>query len=136
MTVQTKLASIKSAIRVLVGIGLGVSMVGIVAIPTLAQSTRPAPLEDLQTKDGGNNIFGGRGDGQAGSVMNFIQNAIIGTPRSMDEFRAGQNENFNDAAAQFRKQQAERLRQQQQQSNPNSQVAPLPTGSTTTPRAN
>lgn len=130
MISQKAIAVATSVVRVGFVLGLATTVVGFVSLPTMAQTARPAPLEDLQTKDG-SDFFNGRGNGQTGGVMNFIQNAIIGTPRSMDEFTAEQKENFNDAAAQFRKRQAEQIRQQQTQNSPTS-----PAGSTTNPKPN
>lgn len=125
------LVTAKEASRVLVSTIVGAGLLlGVAQVPTVAQvGGRPSPLEDLQTKDG-SDFFNGRSNGQAGSVMNFIQNAIIGAPRSMDEFTADQQENFNDATARFRQQQADRLRKQEPQASPNLQVAPLPGNST------
>lgn len=108
---------------------------GSVALGTLSPSpswaqTSPTPLEDLQTKDGAD-FFNGRGNSQTGSMMNFIQNAIIGTPRSSTEFQADQQENFNEATSLFRKQQADLLRQKQAApGTPNLQVEPLPAPAT------
>ncbi|MBF2029735.1 MAG: hypothetical protein IGS48_23760 [Oscillatoriales cyanobacterium C42_A2020_001] len=127
---HTMLVTAKYASRVLVSTMVGVGLLlGIAQMPTTAQTGgRPSPLEDLQTKDG-SDFFNGRSNGQTGSVMNFIQNAIIGAPRSLDEFTADQQENFNDATARFRKQQADRLRKQEPQNSPTLQVAPLPANS-------
>ncbi len=123
---HTMVVTAKSMSCAVVGIILGTGLlVSVAQLPTIAQTTRPSPLEDLQTKDG-TDFFNGRGNGQASSVMNFIQNAIIGTPRSSEEFAADQQENFNEATARFRQQQAERLRKQQLQTTPNLQVTPLP----------
>jgi len=131
---HTMVVTTKTVSRVLVGTILGTGLlVSMVQLPTVAQTTRPSPLEDLQTKDG-TDFFNGRGNGQGSSVMNFIQNAIIGAPRSSEEFTADQQENFNEATARFRQQQADRLRKQQPQAAPTLQVAPLPeTASPTTP---
>ncbi len=126
MKPQHKIAIARqSTLRVLLGMTVGVSCLLTSALPASSQVARPTPLEDLQTKDG-SDFFNGRSNGQTGSVMNFIQNAIIGAPRSMDEFSAEQQGNFNDAASQFRKQQAELLRKQQAQPNSTPNVAPLP----------
>jgi hypothetical protein len=116
-------------LRVGLGIVLGSSVLLASGLPTYGQVARPTPLEDLQTKDG-SDFFNGRGNNQSGSVMNFIQNAIIGAPRSMEEFQSEQQGNFNDAASQFRKLQAEQLRKQQGQSNPAPANVPASTGTT------
>lgn len=119
-----------ATLRMGLGVVLGSSVLLANGLPVYSQVARPTPLEDLQTKDG-SDFFNGRGNNQSGSVMNFIQNAIIGAPRSMEEFQSEQRDNFNDAASQFRKLQAEQLRKKQDQSNP--AVAPAPTGLTPTP---
>lgn len=128
MMILKMLVTARNTSRILVGsiVGLGV-LLTVAPLPTLAQAQRIEPLEDLRTKDG-SDFFNGRGNGQSSGIMNFIQNAIIGTPKSSDEFASEQQENFNDAAAQFRKQQAERLRRQQ--------AAPTPSTPMTTPPSN
>ncbi len=120
----TTLKLIKQPSRFVLGV-VGAGMLLAAALPpVVAQTTTPAsPLEDLQTKDSAD-LFGGRGNGQGSSIMNFIQNAIIGKPRSSDEFVSDQKENFDDATAKFRAQQAERLRKQQP--NPTSTVPAVP----------
>lgn len=119
---KTVKAAIYGAVSACLGGGL---LITTALLPAQAQTARPTPLEDLQTKDG-SDFFNGRGNSSTGSVMNFIQNAIIGTPRSSDEFVADQRENFDEATLKFRQQQAERLKKQQSQSSPDLQVAPLP----------
>jgi len=123
----------KSVLRVVVGTCLGGVLVAGAGVPALAQIPRPTPLEDLQTKDG-SDFFNGRGNGQGAGIMNFIQNAIIGTPRSSDEFVADQRENFDEATSLFRKRQAEQLRKSQPA--PDLQVAPLPSTPATPPSSN
>ena len=123
----------KSLLRVVVSACLGGVLVAGTGVPGLAQTSRPTPLEDLQTKDG-SDFFNGRGNGQGSGIMNFIQNAIIGAPRSGDEFVADQRENFDEATSLFRKRQAEQLRRAQP--TPELQVAPLPSNSVTTPAPN
>lgn len=134
--IQFQKNTAKAAMRGIVGACLGGGLLIVTGLlPAQAQSTRPTPLEDLQTKDG-SDFFNGRGNSSTGSVMNFIQNAIIGTPRSSDEFSADQRENFDEATLKFRQQQAERLRKQQAPSSPDLQVAPLPANPGTNPSSN
>lgn len=128
MTKQQSVKVAQSTLHIMAGAAIAAGLLISQCLPADSQVGRPAPLEDLQTKDG-SDFFNGRSNSPTGSVMNFIQNAIIGTPRSLDEFRAEQQENFNDAAAQFRKQQAEQLRKKPAQPT-DALVAPLPTPAT------
>lgn len=69
-----------------------------------------------------------------GGVMDLIHNAMLGPSRSMQDYSAEQQENLNDAAAQFRAQQRQRLNSQPRVifvSPTESQVVPL--APTTTP---
>ena len=120
----------RKSVALVLGACLGSVALGVgSAAPSWAQAT-PTPLEDLQTKDGAD-FFNGRGNSQTGSMMNFIQNAIIGTPRSNSEFQADSQENFDEATSSFRKQQADLFRQKQAApGNPSLQVDPLPTPAT------
>jgi hypothetical protein len=114
MTGKTLLSSIKFSLHLTVGL-LTVATLATTGLGSAtAQVGQVKPLEDLQTKDSAD-FFNGRGNGQSGSMMNFIQNAIIGSPRSMDEYTSEQKDNLDSAADQFRKQQAERMRTQPQQ---------------------
>lgn len=135
MSLMPKVA-VRPLTRCLVGAALGtVTLLGMMSTGAQAQSAdRPDPLADFQTKDGAD-FFNGRGNGNgAGSVMNFIQNAIIGVPRDAGEFAAEQKDNLDSETARFRAQQAEQFRKLQV--NPTSDVAPLETlPSVATPRA-
>lgn len=116
--------------RVLLGAIAGaVALLSVAQLAAQAQTyEQPEPLEDLRTKDGAD-FFNGRSNGNS-SVMNFIQNAIIGVPRDPGEFAAEQKENFDDATAKFRQRQAEQFKKLQQpgpEATPG-EVAPLPTG--------
>jgi hypothetical protein len=66
------------------------------------------PLQDLRTNDAGSNPLN-----QAQGINDILQRAMSAPSKSMDEFRSEQQESLNDAAAQFRKLQLERLRQSQ-----------------------
>lgn len=112
MTDTTLLSPIKYSLHLVVGLLTVGTLITAVLGPVSAQVGAPKPLEDLQTKDSAD-FFNGRGNGQSSSMMNFIQNAIIGSPRSMDEFTSEQKDSLDAAAVQFRKQQAERLRNSQ-----------------------
>jgi hypothetical protein len=122
MTGKTLLLPIKSYFHLVIGL----LTVGTLTMATVASASAQVgsvkPLEDLQTKDGAD-FFNGRGNGQSGSMMNFIQNAIIGSPRSMDEYTSEQKDSLDSATEKFRKQQADLLRNQQ----PPSGAVPTPT---------
>jgi len=126
MNIQRILQVAQLSTRVVVGATAGVGLLLTTLLPAYGQVSRPTALEDLQTKDG-SDFFNGRGNSQTGSMMNFIQNAIIGAPRSMEEFSADQQENFNDATLRFRQQQAEQLRKRQDQPGSAPVVSPVPT---------
>ncbi|UIE39026.1 hypothetical protein [Leptodesmis sichuanensis] len=112
MTGTTLLSPIQYSLRLAVGLLTAGTLMATVLEPASAQIGAPRPLEELQTKDSAD-FLNGRGNGQSSTMMNIIQNAIIGSPRSMDEYTAEQRDNLDAATEQFRKQQAERLRNSQ-----------------------
>lgn len=123
----TNLLSIKYSLHLAASLLMAGTLITVGLEPASAQVGAPKPLEDLQTKDSAD-FFNGRGNGQSSSMMNFIQNAIIGSPRSMDEFTSEQKDSLDTATQQFRKQQAERLRNNQPvQAAPTSPPPSLPT---------
>ena len=110
---------------------LGTALAGAVVLTGLqtsanAQAT-PSPLEDLRTKDSGSDFFGNGGGNPGSSMMNFIQNAILGTPRSSEEFVSDQRDNLDEATVNFRKQQQEKLRKQTTSTSPTLEVLPFGT---------
>jgi hypothetical protein len=112
MTGTTLLSPIKYSLHLAVGLLTVGTLMSTVLESASAQTGAPKPLEDLQTKDSAD-FLNGRGNGQSSTMMNIIQNAIIGSPRSMDEYTSDQKDNLDAATQQFRKQQAERLRNNQ-----------------------
>jgi hypothetical protein len=126
MTHKPLLSPIKQSCSVTLGLLIGLSVVA-VPLPSVQAQTSPRPLEDLQTKDS-SDFFNGRGNGQNSSIMNFIQNAIIGTPRSSEDFAADQQGSLDDAAAKFRQQRADLLRKQQPQTQSPSSMPNSSTG--------
>ncbi|MGC8714539.1 MAG: hypothetical protein ACP5RH_19310 [Leptodesmis sp.] len=112
MTGTILLSLIQYSLRLAVSLLTAGTLMATVLEPASAQIGAPRPLEDLQTKDSAD-FLNGRGNGQSSTMMNIIQNAIIGSPRSMDEYTAEQRDNLDAATEQFRKQQAERLRNSQ-----------------------
>jgi hypothetical protein len=93
--------------------------------PSLAQSAYPSSSDNLN--EGNNNPFSSRYDDSGFSPLDMIHRAQLGTLRSFDEFNSEQSESLNNAADEFRRQQIERLRQQNQVS---------PVQQVTTPPAN
>jgi hypothetical protein len=128
MTGKPLLSPIQCSLHLVAGLLLAGTLTTAGLEPAAAQVGPVKPLEDLQTKDSAD-FFNGRGNGQSSSMMNFIQNAIIGSPRSMDEFNSDQKDSLDAATQQFRKQQAEQLRNNQ--SVPVAPTTPQP--SLTTP---
>lgn len=90
---------------------LGVVSMSLVSllIPQLAkaQSTDVNPLQDFQPQQG--DPFSSRNDDPTGSIFDLIHRAQLGNSRSNEEFNADKNEDLNDAAAEFRKKQQQRI---------------------------
>ncbi len=78
-------------------------------IPQLAkaQSTDVNPLQDFQPQQG--DPFSSRNDNPTGSLFDLIHRAQLGNSRSTEEFNADKNQGLNDAAAEFRKKQQQRI---------------------------
>lgn len=78
-------------------------------IPQLAkaQSTDVNPLQDFQPQQG--DPFSSRNDNPTGSLFDLIHRAQLGNSRSAEEFNTEKNQSLNDAAAQFRKKQQQRI---------------------------
>lgn len=72
-----------------------------------AQSTDVNPLQDFQPQQG--DPFSSRNDDPTGSLFDLIHRAQLGNSRSAEEFNADKNQNLNDAAAEFRKKQQQRI---------------------------
>jgi hypothetical protein len=96
---------------------VGLMGLGIVAIaqPTFAQTAPAAtvdPFKDTQSGDALSNLFNNSSDssGATTGVFDLIQRITNGT--NQGDFRAQQQQNLDDAAAQFRAQQQKLLRQQ------------------------
>lgn len=99
--------------------GLGMMAVSssylLVAQPTFAQNAPAAtvdPFKDTQSSDALSNLFNNRNDGSGAttSVLDLIQRITGGT--NQVDFQAQQQQNLDDAAAQFRIRQQQLLRQQ------------------------
>ena len=78
-------------------------------IPQLAkaQSTDVNPLQDFQPQKG--DPFSSRNDNPTGSLFDLIHRAQLGSSMSSEEFNTEKNQSLNDAAAEFRKKQQQRI---------------------------
>lgn len=79
-------------------------------IPQLAKAqtaTDVNPLQDFQPQQG--DPFSSRNDNPTGSLFDLIHRAQLGSSRSTEEFNSEKNQSLNDAAAEFRKKQQQRL---------------------------
>ena len=91
------------ALAILAGVG---STSLLLPIPVLAQATNIDPLGDVQTQDAGSDPLSG---GSGFNVFDMIHRARLGNSRSLREFRTEQQQQLDDAAAEFRRQQLERI---------------------------
>jgi hypothetical protein len=95
---------------------LGLGMITITQ-PTFAQTAPAAttvdPFKDTQSSDALSNLFNNRSDssGATSGVFDLIQRLTGGT--NQGDFQAQQQQNLDDAAAQFRAKQQQLLRPQQ-----------------------
>lgn len=128
MQPQTQLASPRFQARLALGLLVGVALLPcLLPQATLAQTAGAVqPLEDFQTKDGGSDLFSDRSGNGASGLFDLMHRAAFGGMRSADDFGAEQQQNLNDAAAQFRAQQLQRLKQ------PQNTPGSLPTAPATT----
>ncbi len=86
-------------------------------------NTAPNPLQDLNTQEN-RDPFSRTNEGDAfGGIMQLMQRAQLGTIRSTNEFSAEQDRSLNDAAAQFRQRQLQRI-QNQNQAQPANTINP------------
>ncbi len=108
------------AFLVLAIAGIAVSMPRSVAAQTTTQ-----PFNDSLSGDSRGDVFSGRGNGQTNSMFDIIHRAMQGQGLSSEDFNEEQQENLDDAAAQFRK------LQQQQLQKPTA-TSSTPAASTTT----
>jgi len=104
-------------LSMLAGVGLGV-----LVVPTVfpvgngasAQTGTPQPLSDFQNPNGSSDPFSDRGGGQVDSMFNLIHRAMQGSLKSADEFNSEQRQSLEEATAEFRAKQLERLQGQPQ----------------------
>lgn len=112
--------------KLLTGFALTLMSLGAACVtvqPASAQATNPQvtnvdPFADTQSSDGLSNLFSNRNDNSTSSVFDLLQRVMSGGTNQAD-FQAQQQQNLNDAAAEFRAKQQQLLRGQQG-------VAPVP----------
>jgi hypothetical protein len=93
-------------------------------------STQVNPLQDFQPQEG--DPFSARNDNPTGSLFDLIHRAQLGSSMSADEFNTEKNQSVNDAAAEFRKKQQQRIQAPNQTGTVTNPVtAPSPTNSPT-----
>ncbi|MBD1860476.1 MULTISPECIES: hypothetical protein [Trichocoleus] len=114
MQPQTKLAFPRFQARLALGLLLGVALAPCLLPQATSAQTAGAvqPLEDFQNKDGGTDLFSDRSGNGASSLFDLMHRAAFGGMRSADDYGTEQQQNLNDAAAQFRAIQLQRLKQQ------------------------
>jgi hypothetical protein len=116
--------SVRMALVTLAGVG---AVAALSCQSAIAQTSEQVnPLEEFQNPDATSDPFSNRGGTQSG-IYDWIHRAVLGNPRSQEEFRAEQQESLNDAASEFRRQQLEVLKQResrQNQQNPTSEAQP------------
>lgn len=110
----------KSLTNLVLGTVAGISLVSLL-MPQLgwAQTTNVNPLQDLNPEQN-QDPFSNSSEGNSFSMFNIIHRANLGGSLNIDDYNAAQNESLNNAAAEFRKKQLERM--QQQQATPINQV--------------
>jgi hypothetical protein len=109
------------------GLALGMTAgLALLAAPVRAQNadTQANPLADFQTQT--NDPFSGRGD-QSSNMMNLMQRIMQGDRTDPATFAAAQQENMNDAMANFRAKQMQLIKAKQLQAQPGQTavVAPI-----------
>lgn len=110
---QPVLASTRHSVYCLLSGLIVTAMPCFTAISVQAQIA--APIQDSRVKDDANFFSGQSGDATS-SFTNMMLRALQGPSVSAEEFTSGKRENLDQETANFRKQQADRLRQQVPQS--------------------
>jgi hypothetical protein len=107
-------ASTRYAVYCWIG-GLTVAAIPFVTTASV-QAQIAAPLQDSRAKDDANFFSGQSGDATS-SFTNMMLRALQGPSVSAEEFASDKRESIDKETANFRKQQADRLRQQAPQSS-------------------
>lgn len=114
-----------SLTRLVLGTVVGIGVISLL-LPqiTWAQATRVNPLEDFENQDNSSDPFSSGKEQDSLGVFDLIHRATLGNNRSLQDYSAEQNENLNDAAAQFRARQRLRIQGQGQASEVNPVTTP------------
>lgn len=110
---QSLLTSTRHSVYLLLGGLIAAAIPCFTAVAVHAQIA--APLQDSRVKDDANFFSGQSGDATS-SFTNMMLRALQGTSVSAEEFTSDKRESLDKETANFRKQQADRLRQQVPQS--------------------
>jgi hypothetical protein len=109
MTPSNLLSSVRSSASFVVG---GLVLVGVPLLTAVSvQAQIAAPIQDSRAKDDAN-FFSGQSGDATGSFTNLMMRALQGPSVSAEDYASGKRENLDKETANFRKQQADRLRQQ------------------------
>lgn len=114
-----------SLTRLVLGTVVGIGVISLL-LPqiTWAQTTRVNPLEDFENQDNNSDPFSSGKEQDSLGVFDLIHRATLGNNRSLQDYSAEQNQNLNDAAAQFRTRQRQRIQGQGQASEVNPVTTP------------
>ena len=116
------LKSMKPCTRLLLSLLAGLSTASLLLpMPGLAQASKIDPLEDLRTTDGSSDPFSGSSN--ASSIYDLIHRARLNNGMNVNEFRTQQRQQINDAAAEFRSQQLQRMQRTPQAAPVENQIA-------------
>lgn len=93
--------------------GMGIVFLLLPQISWAQTTTDVNPIEDRNPAEEGSDPFSSNGQGGSLGIFDLIHRANLGGDRNIEDFSLEQNQSLNDAAAQFRKKQLERLQQRQ-----------------------
>ncbi len=122
-----KFTSRSRYLTVTLGLTVALGLTAVCATPAMAQNadTQANPLADFQSKS--SDPFSGQGDANS-NMMNLMQRIMQGDRTDPAAFAASQQENMNDAMANFRAKQMQLIKAKQAKSQPIAQpgiVAPI-----------
>ncbi|MCY7389963.1 MAG: hypothetical protein LH647_00225 [Leptolyngbyaceae cyanobacterium CAN_BIN12] len=106
---QSKLESTRYSVYGLLGGLIATTIPCFMTVSVQAQIA--APIQDSRAKDDANFFSGQSGDAK-NSFTNLMMRALQGPSVSAEEFASDKRESLDQETANFRKQQADRLRQQ------------------------
>lgn len=117
---QTYMKISPKSLTLVLGTVAGISLVSLL-MPQMswAQTTNVNPLQDLNPEQN-QDPFSSSSEGNSFSMFDIIHRANLGGSLNIDDYNTAQNESLNNAAAEFRKKQLQRM--QQQQATPINQV--------------